>query len=187
MTWPRGTVVVQLTRREAEGLAQLVARYELQDPSALGRAGLTAGEVADWQMDRRQRLDDLVRVLAGKQRGRPRAPTSTYVLHRDALTEFRNSISVLTVPAWLRPACQRMSAGRIAKRKGPPRYSGRALVLQVANGGPDARNLRRFRRRLEEERRQEQATEKRLADLSANSAPPMSRDVVALVASTLRF
>lgn len=179
MTRPRGTVPVRLSRWRAAALASLIRGIEISEPTILGCAGMSETEVAEWMLQRRSALDDLGKALSATPRGRPRAAVSIYYLPRTGIAEMRANLTVGRTPRTQQPMVRQIVAAA-RRRKGPSPYRGDALARHIANGGQDARNLRRLKRRLEHERW--------LADRSAmGTVKPISPAAMTLLYATIRF
>lgn len=147
MTRPRGTVPIKISRRRAEALAAVVAAAVIDEPTVLGRAGLTDEQVRAWQLERRFHLDSLAQALLSAPRGRPRSAVSLYYLPREGIAEFKRTVPKVLVPRRLHPLVRKLVSA-IARRRGPPTYTGAALDRRIETGLGDDSHLRQLKRRL---------------------------------------
>lgn len=180
MTRPRGTVQIRLAQHRAFAVAGLLRRAVLQEPTALGRAGLTDEQVSLQMSARYQRLHALAAALEPASKGRPRTVVSLYSLSRECIEEMQRSIPVLTTPAHLKPVVKKIVL-LTRRKKGPPKYNGSALARHIAgHRGSDERHVRRLRARLKIEKLSEV-----LVGLGTDA--PLTRRYLPIVVSTIRF
>jgi len=180
MTRPRGTIQIRLAQHRALAVAGLLRRTVLQEPTALGRAGLTDEQVSQQMSARYQRLHALATALEPAFKGRPRTMVSLYTLPRECIEEMQRSIPVLTTPARLKPAVKKMVL-HTRRKKGPPKYAGSALARHIAgHKGIDERHVRRLRARLKMEK-----TRQELIGLVPDAPLPIR--YLPIVVSMIRF
>lgn len=180
MTRPRGTIQIRLAQHRALAVAGLLRSTVLQEPTALGRAGLTDEQVSQQMSARYQRLHALAAALEPACKGRPRTMVSLYTLPRECIEEMQHSILVMTTPARLKPVLKKIVL-HTRRSKGPPKYTGSALARHIAgHRGIDERHVRRLRVRLKMEK---------IRQASAGLVPdvPLTMRHLPIIISMIRF
>lgn len=118
MTRRKGTVPVRISRHRAEKLAKWLQDYSLPLKSLIGTAGLSELEIEAVYAQERQSIMQIVLVLSGSVRGRPRKAVSTYHLPRVGLRLIDNGHAAYQMPRKLRPVV-RSILRRTSLKKGP--------------------------------------------------------------------